>query len=211
VSALTVCSAYFGRIGNLHETERAIQQADEVLTYFARYSRQGKRYGLILKKLSNAAVDYHQSLKQRHSKSRNIRMPEMFRLNLPLSGLVSDSNKNFRENRPHPGQRFSYIPEQTQQPSLGGDSFTDEYQDTAQASDAMQETQNDSISQHVETDATSSMINNASLLDLAQTFNDMSHVSGFGNLTIPGNLEDFHVDLERAGDIWDLDWGDTLL
>jgi len=211
VSALTVCSAYFGRIGNFHETERAIQQADEVLTYFSRHSRQGERYGLILKKLTNAAVNYHQSLKRRHSKSRNIRMPEIFRLNIPPSSLVSDSTKNFRETRPQPDERFSYNPEQMQQPSLIGDSFTDQYQNTVQSSNAMQETQNHSISQHVETDAAPSVTHSASLLDLAQTFNDMSHIPGFGSLTLPENLEHFHVDLERAGDIWDLDWGDTLL
>ncbi|KAL7935626.1 fungal-specific transcription factor domain-containing protein [Trichoderma chlorosporum] len=56
VSALTVCAAYFGRLGDARECELAIYRANQILQYFMPYVPQAKQYDLILKKLSRVAL-----------------------------------------------------------------------------------------------------------------------------------------------------------
>ncbi|UKZ86516.1 uncharacterized protein TrAFT101_002342 [Trichoderma asperellum] len=56
VSALTVCAAYFGRLGDATECELAIYKASEVLQHFMGHSPQAKQYDLILKRLSRVAL-----------------------------------------------------------------------------------------------------------------------------------------------------------
>jgi hypothetical protein len=80
VASLTVCSAHFGRLRDSADTEMAIQQAEEILKHFSRHTKQGKRYGLILKRLSKAARDYVRATEQRERLARNIAMPELFSL-----------------------------------------------------------------------------------------------------------------------------------
>lgn len=140
-------------------------------------------------------------------------MPEIFRLNLPLAKLLPVSNNLAGEARTQPGEALTYTSEQRQQPSQGGESFAHQQQYPVPSYGQLsgQFGQSENISQNAETYDTSSMINSASLLDLAQTFDDTSYIAEYSNLTFPSNLEGFHVDLERAGDIWDLDWGDALL
>ncbi|KUL82827.1 hypothetical protein ZTR_09615 [Talaromyces verruculosus] len=90
VSALTICSAYFGQLGNLNENEYAIQQADEVLKHFTRNSPQARRYSLILTKVSKAALDYVKYLEHKERVARNRLMPELFRLKTAQSENVRD-------------------------------------------------------------------------------------------------------------------------
>ena len=149
-----------------------MQQADELLTYFACHSRQGKRYGLIVKKLTRAAVEYHESLQQRQPNTRSLKMPEIFRLNPPP--LKFDQLKPAFE--------------------IAG-----------------RETQPNTIFQNIEGQDVSPMPNRSPLPDSTQALADTGHFFELADLTSLGDLEDFHVDLERAGDIWALDWSDPLL
>lgn len=97
MSALTVCSAYFGQLGGLKEMEQAIQQADELLKYYTNHSPQAKRYGLILKKLSKAAIDCLKAMEDRERLMRNIVMPQLFKLNAPGSELSRSGNAGFTD------------------------------------------------------------------------------------------------------------------
>lgn len=56
VSALTVCAAYFGRLGDAGECELASYKASQILQHFIPRSPQAKQYDLILKKLSRVAL-----------------------------------------------------------------------------------------------------------------------------------------------------------
>ncbi|KAL2869596.1 transcription factor domain-containing protein [Aspergillus lucknowensis] len=61
VSALTVCSAYFGQLGCSESNATAIDQARRILDHFAVSSPQARRYSGILAKLSTAATVHHNS------------------------------------------------------------------------------------------------------------------------------------------------------
>lgn len=56
VSVLTVCAAYFGRLGDARECELATYKASQILQHFIAHSPQAKQYDLILKKLSRVAL-----------------------------------------------------------------------------------------------------------------------------------------------------------
>ncbi|KAL6859272.1 fungal-specific transcription factor domain-containing protein [Trichoderma novae-zelandiae] len=56
VSALTVCAAYFGCLGDARECELVIYRANQILQHFMPYSPQAKQYDVILKKLSRVAL-----------------------------------------------------------------------------------------------------------------------------------------------------------
>ncbi|CEJ59550.1 hypothetical protein PMG11_08170 [Penicillium brasilianum] len=58
VSALTVCAAFFGRLGDSKECELAIHRADQILQHFMESSPQAKHYDATLKNLSKAAFGF---------------------------------------------------------------------------------------------------------------------------------------------------------
>lgn len=192
VSALTICSAYFGRIGNLCEMEKSIQQADEILAHFSKHSRQGKRYGLILKQLSKAAAGHLQSMKQRERQARSIMMPELFRLNLPASkGAPYTSTRTFGQSHERMASNLE------EQQALRSSSFPSSIEGMA-------------TRQGPSLDDSPSALNNTSLLNLVQSYTDSDNffATGYNPDSYPNNL-DFNLD--EAADIWDLNWGGSLL
>ena len=192
-----------------------MQQADELLTYFACHSRQGKRYGLIVKRLTRVAVEYHHSLQQRQLNTRSLKMPEIFRLNLPPLKVdqlkpvfeinVNDGTYTRTRERSMDGQ------EEGRHSVSEGYSLAREPLDTIQLRDAGRETQPNTVFQNSEGQDISPMLSSSPLPDPAQASADTGQFFELADLTSLGDLEDFHVDLERAGDIWALDWGDPLL
>jgi len=80
VASLTICSAHLGRLGYQASNELAIRQAEEILQHFSHHTRQGKRYGDILKKLYKAARVYREAVERRSSGAPTLEMPELFSL-----------------------------------------------------------------------------------------------------------------------------------
>ncbi|KAF2012454.1 hypothetical protein BU24DRAFT_411825 [Aaosphaeria arxii CBS 175.79] len=80
VASVTLCSAHAGRLGRMSDNEQAIQQAEAILKYFAKHTRQGRRYGRILQKLYSSARDYVKAIENKERHARSISMPELFSL-----------------------------------------------------------------------------------------------------------------------------------
>ncbi|RFU34091.1 hypothetical protein B7463_g2243, partial [Scytalidium lignicola] len=211
VAALTVCSAYFGRLGALKECERAIQQADEVLQHFSRNSPQARRYNMILKKLSRAALDHVKSLEYKEREYQNILMPELFRLNPTTSPQTGDGNQvplDISQQQAAYQSRNDGIPDSERNcrytfqsyPRQGGISALESSQINAAA------TINDGTS----------------LLEIAHTFHDLNTVpfemdaGGMDTGHIDLSLEGQYIDngffgLENMESIWDVNWGGGFL
>lgn len=92
VAALTVSSAHFIRLGNSQDTEHALEQAEEILKHFSHRTWQGKRYGLIIKKLSKSAKDYALAMERKERLARKTAMPELFSFNPPVPNSVPENN-----------------------------------------------------------------------------------------------------------------------
>ncbi|KAK4083836.1 transcriptional regulator family: Fungal Specific TF [Trichoderma aggressivum f. europaeum] len=80
VSALTVCAAYFGRLGNARECELVIYRANQILQHFMPYSPQAKQYDLILKKLSRVALSCISGTGDQPYDNSNLFWSDLFRL-----------------------------------------------------------------------------------------------------------------------------------
>ncbi|KKP02895.1 p-hydroxylaminobenzoate lyase [Trichoderma harzianum] len=80
VSALTVCAAYFGRLGDARECELAIYRANQILQHFMPYSPQAKQYDLILKKLSRVALSCISGTGDQPYDNSNLFWSDLFRL-----------------------------------------------------------------------------------------------------------------------------------
>lgn len=78
MAALTLCSAYFGQLGDPAEILKTSEQAEEILTHFAKCSRQGRQYRFILKKLSEDVAEYVKASAIKDRIARNLAMPEIF-------------------------------------------------------------------------------------------------------------------------------------
>lgn len=80
VSALTVCSAYFGRLGDARECELASYRASQILQHFIAHSPQAKQYDLILTKLSRVALNYINAPKRQFDGTEDLFWSDIFRL-----------------------------------------------------------------------------------------------------------------------------------
>ncbi|KAL6815063.1 hypothetical protein J3E69DRAFT_358908 [Trichoderma sp. SZMC 28015] len=80
VSALTVCAAYFGRLGDARECELVIYRANQILQHFMPYSPQAKQYDLILKKLSRVALSCISGTGDQPYDNSNLFWSDLFRL-----------------------------------------------------------------------------------------------------------------------------------
>ncbi|KAJ5621138.1 hypothetical protein N7510_005122 [Penicillium lagena] len=78
VSALTVCAAFLGRLGDPKECELAIHRADQILQHFMKSSPQAKQYDAILKRLSKAAFGFGNHQGQRDSSNRITSISDLF-------------------------------------------------------------------------------------------------------------------------------------
>lgn len=218
VAALTVCSAYFGQLGNSKDAERAIQQADEILTHFGKHSRQGRRYGIILKKLSKAAVGYLQAVNQKERSSRNITMPELFRLNRPSAAKQAPQIGGILLNPP--ARQSAAGPSKSPAEEPGFSSGTETYQPSVRWSQSTGTGTPNATSvtpstpwqvpEH-EVCSPASSKHSESLLDLALSFNQMINTPEQGDFVLEGDPRDTFLELDNARDIWDLNWGSTLL
>ncbi|KAH8805406.1 hypothetical protein F5884DRAFT_678776 [Xylogone sp. PMI_703] len=200
VASLTVCSAYFGRLGALKECEHAIQQADEVLQHFSKNSPQARRYSMILKKLSKTAIDHVKRLESKEHASRNNLMPELFRLN--------------------PAPSTSTHPNDNNQILIDAGNFginTNSDMDLSYASQSypIQETP------VCETSAVAASASDSTpLLEIAHTFNDLNTIPlemdmeqvNTGNIDMGPDFMDNHLfGLENMESIWDVNWGGGYL
>lgn len=201
VAALTVCSAYFGRLGLPEECEHAIQQADEILDHFVHNSPQAKRYRLILEKLSRAAVDYVKHLEQKNRAANNKLMPEIFRLHpAQASGSDMGSRVSARSSRP---AGYGWPPAQ-HSPDNQGSTEEQGVIEPDPVTGGSSSGQPD-VAQTTRSEATS-------LLDLAHAF----HIYNNPSLDVNPDLLGEHIsesmsDFERTDSIWDLSWGGAML
>ena len=92
VSALTICAAYFGQLGDTRDCELAIHRAGQLLQHFTTNSPQAKRYDNILKRLSKAAMVYINSLSQCDPVDRRVIMTVIFGLDAQYHYDVSGTN-----------------------------------------------------------------------------------------------------------------------
>lgn len=210
VSALTICSAYFGRLGNLSENEHAIQQADEVLKHFTRNSPQARRYSLILTKLSKAALDYVSHLEHKQRVARNRLMPELFRLNTAQSEKVSNvrpgqsSNSQATNKLTALGPLPEGPPEFTfQMGSIRGKFLPTETLDTTHlVNEGGNHQHNDLLGGR----------GTSSLLNTAHTFNEVNNNLLDESLDFEEDyIQDSLLTLENTETIWDLNWGGALI
>ncbi|KAL7905440.1 hypothetical protein GGI35DRAFT_471665 [Trichoderma velutinum] len=80
VSALTICAAYFGQLGDARECELAIYRANQILQHFMPHSPQAKQYDLILKKLSRVALSCISGTGDQPYDNSNLFWSDLFRL-----------------------------------------------------------------------------------------------------------------------------------
>jgi hypothetical protein len=80
VSALTICAAYFGRLGDARECELASYRASQILQHFIAHSPQAKQYDLILRKLSRIALGYINATENQLHINRGVFWFDLFRL-----------------------------------------------------------------------------------------------------------------------------------
>lgn len=78
VSALTVCAAFFGRLGDSTECELAIHRADQILQHFMESSPQAKHYDATLKNLSKGAFGFGCHRGNRNSPTAINTMSDLF-------------------------------------------------------------------------------------------------------------------------------------
>lgn len=209
MSALTICSAYFGQLGNLNENEYAIQQADEVLKHFTRNSPQARRYSLILTKVSKAALDYVKYLEHKQRVARNRLMPELFRLKTAQSENVRDVRPDESSTSQATVNPTVSSPSTDGPPefapwmgSIGGSLRPTE---TLDATQSILEGENQHPDFLIWRDC-------SSLLDTAHTFNEannslLDETFGFEEDYIRDSL----LTLENTETIWDLNWGGALI
>ena len=209
VAALTICSAYFGRLGVLEEYGHVIQQADEILRFFARNSPQAKHYSLILKTLSKATLDYVKHLEHSEQAAQNTLMPELFRLNHTLSTYDSDGSRAsadlFQSSRDHiklgslSTGSYSYISQR--QASKGALPTTSSGTVRAMISNPMSNQASVSITGDSE-----------SLIDLATSFYSLNNTQLDMYSDLPGgSASEDGCDLENTESLWDLNWAGTIL
>lgn len=209
MSALTVCSAYFGQLGNLNENEYAIQQADDVLKHFTRNSPQARRYSLILTKVSKAALDYVKYLEHKQRVARNRLMPELFRLNTAQSENVPDvrpdrlSTSQATDNPTASSSSTEGPPELApRMGSIGGSLLPTE---TLDATQLILEGENQHPDFLIWRDS-------SSLLDTAHTFNEVNNNLLDDSLGFEEDyIQDSLLTLENTETIWDLNWGGALI
>ena len=209
VAALTVCSAYFGRLGVLEECERAIQQADEVLRHFARNSPQAKRYGLILEKLSRAAICHVKRIGYREPAPQNKLMPELFRLKPTLSPYTNDGTRVSTDTHRPIGCRTLRVPtSQENYPFLsqrlggqGGSHVINGEMARGRAANGVYNQANSLAPSERE-----------SLLDLALSFHDLNNKPFDTYSDLVGDpVSDTIFDFEKTESIWDLNWEGVIL
>ncbi|KAH8821928.1 hypothetical protein F5884DRAFT_107910 [Xylogone sp. PMI_703] len=208
VAALTVCSAYFSRLGDFEECKHAIQQANEVLQHFSRNSLQARQYNIILKKLSRAALDHVKALERKERADRPILMPELFRLNL------TTSQKNERRRIPMdiPPQQTEYQGQNGGIPvSISEGNYGYIFQEYANQGRTLGVDANQINAATFATDSTS-------LLEIAHTFQDLNTVpfeidtGGINRGYIDPNLATEYIDngifkLENMESTCDINWG----
>lgn len=207
---MTICSAYFGRLGVLEEYSHAIQQADEILHHFARNSPQAKRYSLILKKLSRAALDYVKRLE--HSKEvipQNTLIPELFRLDPTISADASKctgvSIESAQSSKDHNKLSSAY---------QGNYSYLSQWQGSeGEALPTSSESIRPRVYNQTSNQAGASIMSNSgSLLDLANSFQSLNNMQLDMYLDPPGGSGSKYVfDFENTESLWDLNWEGTIL
>lgn len=217
-AALTVSSAYFGRLGTPTKCELAIKQADEVLQHFCKNSPQARRYKMILEKLSRAAVDHLKSLecKEKEKENQKDLMPELFRLNSTSSSPQCNNSHRVPEEAQHQQQEQGPYQSRNRKVPVSDESYRlipPGY-----------------ISQPTTADMDSTQINTisligdgTSLLDIVQTFRDLNGTPfdmDLGNIDMghidPGlaeayNIDNTDFDFENMESIWDVNWGGGFL
>ncbi|KAL1865802.1 hypothetical protein VTK73DRAFT_5049 [Phialemonium thermophilum] len=80
VASLTLCSAYLGRQGSRPAIEQAIRQTETILAHFSAHTRQGKRYGYILRRFYKAAKLHRLSIEKQGRRIPTLEMPQLFSL-----------------------------------------------------------------------------------------------------------------------------------
>jgi hypothetical protein len=174
VAALTVCSAYFGRLGVVEDYERAIQQVDEILQHFARNSPQARRNSLILKKLSKVALDYVKRLEHKGQAIQDILMPELFRLNPAQSAYSNDGSQVPINTSPSIIHHTKMAPTSYVKYSYASQSGGSQGESLATNNETFRHRKSSGTSNQVNV---STMGDSESLLDLAYTFHDLSSAS----------------------------------
>lgn len=205
---MTICSAYFGRLGVLEEYGHVIQQADEILRHFARNSPQAKRYSLILKKLSRAALDYVKRLEHSEEVPQNTLIPELFRLNPVLSADASEGSRASVESA-----QSSRDHSKSSSVSQGNYSYLSQWQGSKGELLTTNSGVRARVSNQTSNQASASTISDSeSLLDLANSFHSLNNTQLDTYLHPPGGSAGEYVfDFENTESLWDLNWEGTIL
>lgn len=190
----------------LEECERAIQQADEILQYFARNSPQARRYRLILEKLSRAALDYVKRLEHKERAANNTLMPELFRLS-SAETYTSNSSRTLATTRSSIRQHEQWTP-----PPRKSYSYTSEQQGSQDEPLEMNSgafTGRSSFGQVGNAQTTNDTM---LLLDLAHTFHSFNNPPlDMASDMVGGIISESMFDFENTESIWDLSWGGAML
>jgi hypothetical protein len=209
VAALIICSSHFSRLTSSRDIDSEIQRAQKILEHFARHTSQGKRYGLIIEKLSQAAKDYIQDLEKKDQSSQSMSMPELFSLHRPSAqgaqpNLHADaldaSNTSCRNNSRYASVHY---PHADSAEAAAGDSLRMgetflSYDDIVDPS-FWNSPPNESLRLLTE---------HLSMTDIYQAFNGVTDVAAdvnFANITGHGE----GAGAELPGHIWGLSWGDS--
>lgn len=97
MSALTICAAYFGRLGDPKECELVIYRASQILQHFMPNSPQAKQYDLILRKLSRVALSCVSGTGDQQYSNSNPFWSDLFRLtSMHLRNLQEEASSSLR-------------------------------------------------------------------------------------------------------------------
>lgn len=196
-------------MGVVEEYERAIQQVDEILQHFARNSPQARRYSLILKKLSKAALDYVKRLEHKGQATQDILMPELFRLNPTQSAYSNDGCRVPMNTSPPITNHTKRAPTSYVKYSYFSQSEGNQVEPLAPNSETFGHRKPGGTSNQANV---STMGDSESLLDLAYTFHDLSSAP-LDMFPDPegGCINEHFFDFDNTQSIWDVSWGESIL
>lgn len=98
VSALTVCAAYFGRLGDARECELASYRASQILQHFIAHSPQARQYDLILRRLSRVALGCINASEDQLHSNRDLFWFDLFRLTPAHLYHLKEEEKSLNSN-----------------------------------------------------------------------------------------------------------------
>lgn len=184
-----------------------MQKADDILTYFAKHTRQGRHYDCVLKKLSKAAVDGLEAIKEKERRSCTVRMPDLSKVN--NENVLHPHCAN--DSRPMDMSSGSEIELESIRPtSVASHSQIGARKTWKSANDgSAREVGNDNARSHrIEPSSTSTEFTSNSLLGMAHYFDNLNESADLEDLSFDFRTDDF-IDVQNGEDLWDLNLSAT--